>query len=118
MHLNLLVLNTHDVQALVTFYTKIGLTFTEHKHGKGPVHFAYEAQERDFVFEIYPLPNHQNVDATTRLGFGVENLDSLISGLKSNGILIDSEPKEQPWGYVAVALDPDGRKVELKQQRS
>ncbi len=112
MNLSLIVLKTDNVAGLVSFYSKLGLTFEEHQHGKGPVHFAAEINET--VFEIYPLAKGgARPDDTTRIGFAIKNLDRMVLGLEKEGVIIISQPKWRAWGYTAVVEGIDGRRIEL-----
>ncbi len=63
------------------------------------------------VMEIYPLAKGQlATDVYLRLGFVVTEFEEVVMQLKSN---IVSPPAQTDYGYMAVAQDPDGRKVEL-----
>lgn len=46
------VIKTPDINQAVAFFTQLGLTFVQEKHGDGPVHYACE--RNGIVFEIYP----------------------------------------------------------------
>ncbi len=108
--LTLLVLKTRQVDRVRTFYQTLGVEFTEKQHGKGPVHFAGRAG--DVVVEIYPLPDDTTaVDASTRLGFAVENLVKVVQALEGMGTKIVTPPREAAWGLQAAVRDPDGRAV-------
>src|ERR1019366_2289596 len=50
--LSLLVVQSADVEAAKDFYSDLGLSFVEEKHGKGPVHWSATAGA--LVLEIYP----------------------------------------------------------------
>ena len=109
IHLNLLVLKTHDLPRLLVFYELLGLKFTPEQHGKGPVH--YSTQVGTVVLELYPLPEGERVDATTRLGFAVTDLVDLVGALPASAIR--SPLKATPRGQRVVVCDPDGRTLEL-----
>lgn len=109
--LKLLVLKTHDVDSLCRFYKLLGFTFTEERHGSGPVHFSTPLG--DAVMEIYPLASDQSVDTTTRLGFAIADTDAVVAGVESLGGRIIKTGRDTPWGYLAIVGDPDGRTVEL-----
>jgi len=100
------VLKTPDLERMRAFYEAIGIRFTEEQHGKGPVHYA--GQLGDAVLELYPLLDSAVADTTTRLGFGVDNLNDVLRRLG-----LASEPQRTEWGPRAVVHDPDGRAVEL-----
>lgn len=109
--LRLLVLKTNDVSVVVSFYRSLGFAFTQEQHGKGPVHFS--APLGDGIIEIYPLPDGEAVDSTTRLGFAIANPDAVVDSVDSLGGRIIKPGRDTPWGYVALVTDPDGRTVEL-----
>lgn len=56
------VLRTHDIDQLVEFFTKMGMTFVPEKHGGGPHHFTCEVSGN--VFEIYPHRPFEGEDET------------------------------------------------------
>src|SRR5688572_14810480 len=51
--LNLTVLRSTDIDRASKFYSEMGLSFTKHRHGRGPEHYA--SCVNGFVFEIYPI---------------------------------------------------------------
>src|SRR4051812_43595521 len=113
--LTLLVLKTHQVEQLRRFYQTLGVHFTEEQHGTGPVHFSGQAGA--VLIEVYPLPdNGAPVDASTRLGFVVENLVEVVQTIQGIGTIIVTAPRKTAWGLRAVVRDPDGRSVELTQR--
>lgn len=107
--LNLLVLKTHHLDRLKEFYSALGVSFVEERHGDGPLHLA--ARVGEVVIELYPLQNGE-ADSTTRLGFAVPDLDAVLERL---GAAVVSGPAMTAWGRRAVVKDPDGRKVEVVQ---
>lgn len=109
--LKLLVLKTHDVVGVVSFYQLLGLTFVEEQHGKGPLH--HSAPLGDGIIEVYPLHLNQSVDSTSRLGFAIKDPDSAVRAIESVGGHVIKRGLDTPWGYVALVSDPDGRTVEL-----
>lgn len=112
--LNLLVIRTQNPEALKQQYEQLGFQFQSHKHGKGPFHYAHE--EKDFVFEIYPLKKSQEIaDNSLRLGFSVEELENSLEKLRQTNWIIISEVQDSEWGKFAIIQDLDGRKVELKE---
>ena len=113
MTLNLLVIRTAEPEELKKQYEFLGLTFTHHKHGNGPFHYASENGR--FVFEIYPLTSSmEKADNSIRLGFDVENLETKIKEIENSNWKIVSGLSDTEWGLTAVVQDLDGRKVELK----
>ncbi|MFT3682468.1 MAG: glyoxalase/bleomycin resistance/extradiol dioxygenase family protein [Ferruginibacter sp.] len=112
MDIRLLVLRTVDIKKLADFYCLLGLTFDYHKHGNSPYH--YSAVIDKTVLEIYPLAKSQTAaDENLRLGFGIDNFEDVIRKLKENNIVFLLEPTQTDFGFMAVMVDPDERKIEL-----
>jgi len=108
---NLLVLRSNDIDHAVKFYQQMGLVFTKHAHGTGPEH--YSSSVCDFVFEIYPSRDENDVTNNTRIGFNVDSVDEVVDMLREIDAEIVSNPKDSEWGRRAVVRDFDGHTVEL-----
>lgn len=112
MELRLLVVRTPDMAKLADFYTLLGLTFDYHKHGKSPFH--YSAALGSTTLEIYPLAKGQTgADKDLRLGFAINDFETIIQLLKEKGTEFLSEPILTDYGFMTIIKDPDGRKIEL-----
>lgn len=109
--LNLLVIRSEAPVETVSFYELLGLSFQEEQHGNGPVHWAAEVYGA--VVEIYPARSPDEVDDATRLGFEVDEVETIIDSLRDQGVEVVSDLKQTQWGLRAVVKDPDGRSVEL-----
>jgi len=103
MKIKLLVIRCKDIKKSRQFYEQLGHGFIEEKHENGPVH--YSSVREGFVFELYPAQKSEKDN--TRLGFEVENLELLGSEIEVVEIIEHNNVK------VKVAIDPDGRKIEL-----
>ncbi len=108
---NLVVLRSGDIDRAATFYNAIGLLFTKHSHGTGPEHYSSEVA--GFVFEIYPVGAKQQPTTSARIGFSVDDVDSVVRSLEEVGGRVISAPKDSEWGRRAVMKDLDGHSVEL-----
>jgi lactoylglutathione lyase len=108
---NLVVLRSSDLNRARDFYRALGVEFTEHSHGRGPVHLAYETDGQ--VFEIYPLTEKDVPTSSARIGFSVPSVDGAYQALLAVGGKAISSPRNSPWGLRAVVADPDGHRVEL-----
>jgi len=108
--LNLIVLQSEDIFALMNFYQALGLEFILEQHGSGPKH--YSCVVSGVVFELYP---GELSNSNIQVGFTVPSLDdTFLALLKRCGGKIAKPPKESPQGgRVIVVRDPDGRKVRL-----
>lgn len=115
--LGLLVLRTHQMEAVLVFYRALGLAFEPEKHGSGPVH--YSCRLGATVLEIYPGSPQQPIDhrgsGATLLGFGVASLDSTLEALRPLAVEILTAPRSSAWGRRAVIKDPDGRAIEISE---
>jgi hypothetical protein len=113
--LNLVVLRSPDIVRAAAFYTRLGLHFTLHKHGKGAEHFAAELPGG--VFELYAQTPDSPITLGTRIGFSVPSVDTVIAALTDYPEAIISAPKDSEWGRRAVIADPDGHRVELTESK-
>lgn len=112
--LSLVMIRAQDLEASVSFYSNLGLAFTEHKHGDGPVHYACD--RGSWVMEIYPAKESEPTQNVVRIGFEVENLVQLHDSLQKMNVKVQSPPTKSEWGLRMVAYDPDSNRVELTQQ--
>jgi len=108
--LNLVVIRARDMDRLARFYEVLGLSFTKHRHGKGPEHLSSEME--GIAFEIYPAVANEST-AATRLGFSVPPLQDVLLELMALEVTVLSEPADTPYGRRAVVRDFEGHKVEL-----
>ncbi|MGQ7852792.1 VOC family protein [Pedobacter sp. WC2501] len=112
MDIRLLVLRTGDMKLLADFYSLLGFKFEYHKHGNSPYH--YSASIGATILEIYPLAKNQiEADKNLRLGFGIENFDQVMYELNKSQANFVQKPTQTAFGFMAIIIDPDGRKIEL-----
>jgi catechol 2,3-dioxygenase-like lactoylglutathione lyase family enzyme len=112
--LSLLVIRSPQLKHTKDFYEKLGIQFLKEKHGQGSFH--YSARLGSVVFELYPVTNGAPA-SDNRLGFLVENLDSLLATfLIAFPQSVVALPSVTAYGYRAILIDPDGRKVEVYQK--
>ncbi len=107
---NLIVLRSFDIERAAEFYTAMGLIFSKHRHGCGPEHYASEVN--GFVFEIYPAGT-TGPTSTVRIGFSVDDVDSVVAVLSDHNGTLLSGPSDSEWGRRAVMRDLDGHTIEL-----
>ncbi len=108
--MNLVVIRSGDIDRAAHFYGALGLVLTKHRHGTGPMHYACEWDR--FVFEIYPV-GASGPTAAVRMGFSVEDVDSVVEALQAVGGELRSGPDDSEWGRRAVMKDLDGHTVEI-----
>src|SRR5688572_14131031 len=107
--LNLIVVRSPDIARSVAFYSRIGLKFTQHRHGSGPEHFSAELAGGG-VFELYPLSGGAP-SAATRIGFRVPSVERVLVTLQDCPEAIVSALRDSEWGRRAIVSDPDGNRV-------
>jgi len=112
--LNLVVLRSPDMPRLVAFYSRLGLQFTQHRHGSGPEHWSAELPGGG-VFELYPLSSDSASTLGTRIGFRVPSVDAALAALSEYPTAVVTPARDSEWGRRAVVADPDGHRVELIQ---
>ena len=95
------------------FYARLGLQFSQHRHGSGAEHFAAELPGG--VFEIYPLSADGRSTLGTRIGFRVPSVDDALAALSDFPDAVVTPARDFEWGRRAVVADPDGHRVELVQ---
>jgi len=110
--LNLLVIWSQVLTDLVKFYNLLGLNLQPEQHGNGPIHYTAQLSGNT-IFEIYPTTSAENVTQNIRLGLDVDNLAIVLDKITETDGAIHQPAKMSDWGYRAVVLDPEGRKVEL-----
>jgi lactoylglutathione lyase len=113
IQLNLVVIRSQNIKQSVAFYQHLGLSFEKQKHGKGLEHFASEVN--GVTFEIYPCTPKTLPTTSTRLGFRVSSVDTIIDKFQKHGASIISPAEDSEWGRRAIIADPDGHRVELIQ---
>jgi hypothetical protein len=95
------------------FYSRLGLEFSQHRHGTGAEHFA--AEMAGCVFELYPLAKDGRTTLGTRIGFRVPSVDAVVAALADFPGAVVAAAADSAWGRRAVLADPDGHRVEILQ---
>ncbi len=108
---NLTVSCCADVDASAAFYRILAHEFDKHRHGTGPEHYA--ASDRSWTFELYPASARFPATESTRIGFAVESCALIAERLQAAGFTRETLPTDSHWGRRAVAIDPDGPRVEI-----
>jgi len=111
--LYLIVLRSGDLERAATFYERLGLRFSRHRHGNGPEHLSAELSGG--VFELYPLAGSRASTLGTHIGFRVPSVDAALSALNDYPDAVLTPATDSEWGRRAVVTDPDGHRVELLQ---
>ena len=97
-------ITTHQIEAMVDFYTKV---FGCEPYIDGPDHRFLDAQLILFRLEDKDAPSAQNAGMI----YAVDDVDAEYARLKPCGIAVDP-PTDKPWGVRSFIIhDPDGNLV-------
>ncbi len=105
------------------FYTRV-LGFekrTDSPTPSGPRFLTVAAKDQDFELVLWPGKRGEAQPVFGRIPASVtiETPDcrKAFEELKSRGVSFETEVLEYPFGWVAVFLDPDGNRLQLRQGR-
>ncbi len=103
MNLNQGTLPCTDLPRSVRFYKTLGLVQIVDS-----AHYArFELPDGDATLSLHQIA--QRTPAQTTIYFECEALDEKVSALDAAGIVFDSAPADQSWGWREARLrDPDG----------
>lgn len=113
-----LIIFTDKLEAVVEFYSAIGVPLELEQHGDGPVHYACDLGLTHFaVFRSGPGEAAEfRSGGSSFAGFTVNSLEAALDAARSVKAEVVQPPTEYPWGWRALVKDPDGRVVELFQR--
>ena len=111
MKLSLIVIRATNITENVDFYSQLGMSFIEEKHGSGPLH--YSSVFMGAVFEVYPC-RPDELPSNVRLGFRYNRDDAKYISVLDFASKSASTSRIDSDGYeVFIVTDPDKRKIEL-----
>jgi predicted enzyme related to lactoylglutathione lyase len=112
-----------DQDEALNFYTKI-LDFekrVDNPAPNGPRFVTVGVKGQDFQLVLWPgRPGQgQSVDGRLPATCTIETPDcwKAFDELKSRGVKFETDVLEYPWGQIAVFVDPDGNRLQLRQGR-
>ncbi len=108
MNLNQVTLPTHDMEKACSFYRTMGfLQIVDTPH-----YARFECPEGKSTFSL-GLTEHLEPN-TSVIYFEHEDLDELVSNLKSRGVPFDQDPTDMDYLWrEAILHDPSGNKIKL-----
>lgn len=69
---------------------------------------------KEFVRELLEFPVPDQTSHSFEIGFVVEDVETTIKTLESQGVPVLMKPTKKPWGQtVAYVSDPDGHYIEI-----
>jgi catechol 2,3-dioxygenase-like lactoylglutathione lyase family enzyme len=103
MRLNQVTLPSRNVERAKSFYTTLGLKLIV---DSPPRYARFVCPDGDSTLSV-ELNDHPPGGAMVY--FECEDLDTAVTRLKAAGLVLDSEPVDQPWLWREAHLrDPDG----------
>ena len=106
MKLNQVTVGCLDYDQSVAFYRRLGLTQIVH----APPRYARFETPTGETFSIHAV---EEIGApTTMIYFECDDLDTIVAQLEAKGIVFDTQPIDQSWGWREARLsDPAGNPV-------
>ena len=88
---------------------------------EGPRFLTVAAKGQDFEMVLWPGTPGQGQPVYGRhpATWTIETPDcrAAYAELKSRGVQFETDIEEYAWGYVAVFVDPDGNRLQIRQGR-
>jgi predicted enzyme related to lactoylglutathione lyase len=112
-----------DQDRALDFYTRV-LGFekrVENPTPDGPRFITVGLGSQDFQLVLWPgtpgqpKPALGRVPATCTLE--TPDIRAAFETLKARGVTFETDVLEYPWGYIALFVDPDGNRLQLRQAR-
>jgi predicted enzyme related to lactoylglutathione lyase len=112
-----------DQDKALDFYTRL-LDFekrADNPTADGPRFLTAAVKGQDLQLVLWPgTPGEaQPVDGRIPAACTIETPDcrKAFEELKSRGVKFETGVLEYPWGYIAVFVDPDGNRLQLREGR-
>ncbi len=106
MRLNHVTVSVRDVERAIAFYRALGLELVVHS----PHDARFVCPEGGSTFSVHV--SAEPIDSTTVVYFECDDLDARVERLVDAGIVFETLPADQPWGWREARLsDPDGNPV-------
>ena len=112
-----------DQDKALDFYTRL-LGFEKRADNPtpdGPRFLTVAVKDQDFQLVLWPgRPGEgQRVDGRIPAACTIETPDcrKAFEELKSRGVKFETGVLEYPWGSIAVFVDPDGNRLQLREGR-
>lgn len=108
-----IIINTGHPEAMLQFYTRLGLEFECKQISKGgQCHKAFIGPVELTLYTVKETAGRKSPDL--QLTLRIANLDATVEDLnRIDGVQCLMDPTLLPDGKKAILLDPDGRAIEL-----
>ena len=103
-----LALRARNYEDTARFYRDVlGVPIEEEDHSDEGPHNEYSWHNPYFHFAIFPASEDEQA-TRTGLAFSVRDVRELHRKAVAGGIRVLEAPRQEPWGFGATYLDPDG----------
>src|SRR5690606_23231523 len=109
--INAVLIDSPQGPQLFEFYRdRLGIPLQEERHGS-ELHWGCFLNGVHFA--IHHKPNLKVSNKPVAISFEVQEVDDFFNRLKTQGVLVEHEPIDRPFGRLAAVRDPDGNVVYL-----
>ena len=103
-----LALRARNYEDTARFYRDVlGVPIEEEDHSDEGPHNEYSWHNPYFHFAIFPASEDEQA-TRTELAFSVRDVREVHRKAVAGGIRVLEAPRQEPWGFGATYLDPDG----------
>ncbi|MGA7713968.1 MAG: VOC family protein [Rhizomicrobium sp.] len=108
MRLNQVTVPARDLEQSIMFYQTLGFRLIV----KSPHYARFELPDGEATFSLQLHEDVVEMAQAPHIYFECENLDGLVEELKTQGVVFDTDPVDQPWLWREAWLsDPAGVKL-------
>ena len=106
-----LALRARNYEDTARFYRDVlGVPVEEEDHSDEGPHNEYSWHNPYFHFAIFPASEDEEA-TRTELAFSVKDFQEVHRRAVADGVRILAAPRQEPWGFGAEYIDPDGNTV-------
>jgi predicted enzyme related to lactoylglutathione lyase len=106
-----LALRARNYEDTARFYKDVlGVPVEEEDHSDEVHHYEYSWHNPYFHFAIFPASEDEEA-TRTELAFSVKDVQEVHRRAVAAGVRIVEAPRQEPWGFGATYIDPDGNSV-------
>lgn len=104
---------TGNTEGLIKFYVLLGFTIKEKKPESTTI--EYILNDDRIIAEVIPSSLPEPGFEKKRIVIRVQNIEEIISKLKTEGFDLFASPYRNKWENSALLKDPDGRTIEISE---
>lgn len=109
-----LALFTDDVDSACDFYERL---LNAKPAYRGPGIAIFQIGEMHILIHVKYEPGPGELPCENHFAFAVRDLDQSVLELERQGVVMQIPPKAYDWGRSAYLRDPDGKLIELHEEK-